>query len=193
MDKIINVLIDSLEDDPLVNYIVLKKKGNNKKRLLSYWAVTLKAGMLYANTKIMSDNSGIIIWKNPGTPKLGYRERWKAGMLQLPFKLGIKSSLRAAIVDYYQNMAEKKAVSGRYSHLLLIAVDPSKHQSGIAGELMEHYLSQPEIASLPCYTETVSKKVVAVGKHFGFEVVLETKMPGKCPPIWSMVRAPQQL
>jgi len=57
--------------------------------------------------------------------------------------------------------------------------------------LVRPVLEHIDREAMPCYLDTSAEKNVAIYRRFGFEVVLEDKMPGTELRIFAMLRKAQ--
>lgn len=69
-----------------------------------------------------------------------------------------------------------------------VAVDPTYQGKGYASKLIRPMLNRLDHHNLPCFLQTVNEKNVGLYKHYGFEVVEETKLPKTDLIVWSMLR-----
>ena len=72
--------------------------------------------------------------------------------------------------------------------LQVIGVEPSCQRKGYARALLEPMLSRIDEEGLPCYLETLDEKNVSLYRHFGFELLEESAIPGTDSRNWAMLR-----
>jgi ribosomal protein S18 acetylase RimI-like enzyme len=75
-------------------------------------------------------------------------------------------------------------------YLPWLGVDPARRGTGLGGDLLEQCLAIVDADRLPAYLETPNPRTISFYERHGFEVT-SMATAGECPPVTSMLRAPQ--
>jgi GNAT superfamily N-acetyltransferase len=76
-------------------------------------------------------------------------------------------------------------------YLFGMGVDPTRQGQGIGGQLLQPILRKADATGVPCYLETQKERNVPFYRRHGFEVTVETDIPGGGPHFWIMQRHPK--
>lgn len=175
-------------DDPMMHYIM----PNASKRIKrSEWMFGNLIGYVQNFGHVYTDDNqtGGSIWLPPGKTTIGAMDMMRAGMWQMPFRVGLRGFLRFGRLDGAASKAHKKAVPGDHWYLLGLGVDPDAQKTGLGTEAIEIGADQAQADGLPVYLETMTQANVDYYSKRGFEVAEELTVDDELR-IWAMVKQP---
>ena len=174
-------------DDPMMQFIMPDVSKRIKRsewmfgRLLAY---VRRSGHVYTDENQTAGS----IWLPPGNTTMTTTGMLRAGLWQMPFRVGLSGFLRFGRLDGIASKAHKKAVQGDHWYLLGLGVDPDAQKSGLGSEAIEIGAAQAQAAGLPVYLETMTQSNVDYYTKRGFEVPEEVAVNDL--RIWAMVKQP---
>jgi len=182
------MLSRAFQEDAL--YVYLVPGAADRERILPYlFQFRLRYGLRYGEAYATSTGlEGIAIWF---PSKNAHMTRWmllRSGGLELFSKAGKEVIARISSFGDYASVLHQRHAPFPHWYLSPIGVDPAQQGKGYARLLLMGMLTRLDEEKLPCYLETQSEKNVAIYRHFGFEVVEESKIPGTTLTHWSMLR-----
>jgi ribosomal protein S18 acetylase RimI-like enzyme len=175
-------------DDPMMVYLMEDAEKRPKK--LNWMLTKLTQYCLRYGVAYTDDNrTGGSVWLTPGNTTMTTIRIMRAGMWQMPFKLGWKGFSRFNKLDAAASKMHKKAVPGDHWYLLGLGTDPDQQGSGVGTAAIEVGAEQAQAAGLPVYLETMAEANVPFYEKRGFEVAEEFATDDGLR-IWSMLRNP---
>jgi len=151
-------------------------------------SVCLKYGEAYASSEKME---GIAGWLPPGsTPFTGWQV-FRSVPLSVLFRFAWQGAYRMRAYDRYLMNLHRKLALGPHWYLHIIGVDPAYQGQGLASRLVRPVLEGIDQEQMPCLVETHRAKNVNVYRRFGFEVIVEDKIPGTELTSFTMLREVQ--
>ncbi|MEE8046340.1 MAG: GNAT family N-acetyltransferase [Dehalococcoidia bacterium] len=175
-------------DDPMTLYIM---PDTEKRTKINNWLYTKiiqycrKWGVVYTDENQVCAS----VWLKPGDTTMSPIRIIRAGMWQMPFRLGLKGFSRFGRLDAAASKSRKKIVPGDHWYLLMLGVDPDQQKSGLGTEALEIGATQAAAAGLPVFLETMTETNVEYYMKRGFEVGDESEVEDQVH-IWSMIRKP---
>ncbi|MEZ4619201.1 MAG: GNAT family N-acetyltransferase [Caldilineaceae bacterium] len=134
---------------------------------------------------------GTTVWFPPGTYPLTSWQMLRAGLLQCPFTMGIRTTQRLLQLAAFTEAVHAQLMHGRpYWYLLFAGVDPRQQDQGIGTALVAKMHAYLDAEGQPALLEANSEELVGYWERFGYAVELETAAPGGGVPYWFMVRRP---
>jgi ribosomal protein S18 acetylase RimI-like enzyme len=182
------VLSRAFFDDPLTNYWIPEEE---RRRSALPWFMTTAAKFGHNNGEVETTAAGVegaALWLLPGKTHIPPLQMMLAGMWQAPFKLGMSNFGRFMKSLDYMEKIHKEQVPEDHWYLMILGVDPPRQGQGIGSALMQPALAKADAAHLPAYLETQKEINVRLYQKHGFEVVVETNLPGDGPHVWCMKR-----
>jgi len=178
-------------DDPLMNFF--QRDPLRQQRMLpGIFAAAIHDCFLHGEVwGAFADGRprGVAAWLPPGVPipTKGTRALGQARR-SMPAMLATRGRVRAAV----RLLGQVAAAHPRYPHWYLgvLAVDPSYQGRGLGGALLDPVHERADSDAVPSYLETQKPENLAYYRRFGYEVVDELQVD-RCPPIWTMERAPR--
>jgi ribosomal protein S18 acetylase RimI-like enzyme len=196
IDKAQSVLTEAFANDPFIQYLMGRNHYELKKASLFHEFVinyALKYGMVLAT----SDNfEGVAVWLPPGRKEFTMWKSINAGVISLAKIEGINFKKRMQFFNRFRGYGNySAALHKKYSsspnwHLLEIGIADKYRGKGFASKLLRPILDELDKKELHCYLETHNLVNIEIYKHFGFNVVMEGKLPNSEKPHWSMLRKP---
>jgi GNAT superfamily N-acetyltransferase len=196
IDKAQSVLTESFTNDPFMQYLMGGKNYDLKKASLFHRFI-INYGLKYGIVLTTSKNfEGVAVWLPPCKTEFTAWKSLQAGVISLGKIEGINIGKR---IQFFTRMKEygnysaqlhKKYASFPNWHLLEIGIADKYRGKGFASRLLRPILDEFDKKGLHCYLETHNPVNVEIYRHFGFEVVIEGKLPHTEKPHWSMLRKP---
>jgi ribosomal protein S18 acetylase RimI-like enzyme len=150
--------------------------------------VSLKCGEAYATSEKFE---GVATWLPPGQLDYGGPHVMRSVPPSVLHTLGPRGvGLLEACARRIDGL-HRRLVPYPHWYLDMIGVDPSCQGRGFCSRLVRPVLERMDREGTPCYLETSAEKNVAIYRRFGFEVMLEDKMPGTELMIFAMLRKAQ--
>jgi ribosomal protein S18 acetylase RimI-like enzyme len=175
-------------DDPLMEYMV----PDIEKRLkIGNWFMAKAIGYCHKWGEVYADAdlSGGAAWLSPGNTTMSTLRIIRAGLWQMPFRIGLSGMSRFNRLDGETAKVHKKLMPGDHWYLLMLGVDPGKQKSGIGSAAIDVGAAKAQQAGLPVYLETMTQTNVEYYMKRGFEIGEEFDIEGNLHT-WAMVRNP---
>jgi ribosomal protein S18 acetylase RimI-like enzyme len=196
IDKAQSVLTESFANDPFMQYLMgcnnydLKNVSLFHKFIISYG---LKYGIVLATSK---NFEGVTVWLPPNKTEFTPWKSIKAGVISLVKIEGINFKKRLQFFKRFKGYGDYSAqLHRKYAsfpnwHLIEIGIADKYRGKGFASRLLRPILDELDKNGLHCYLETHNPANLEIYRHFGFDVVIEGKLPNTEKPHWSMLRKP---
>ena len=175
-------------NDPLMEFMV---PDEDKRLKFGNWFFAKAIGYCHRWGEVHTDDNqeGGGAWLTPGNTTMSTLRILRAGMWQMPFRLGLGGMSRFNKLDGETAKVHKKLVPGNHWYLLMLGVDPEKQGSGIGSAAIDVGAAKAQQAGLPVYLETMTQNNVDYYMKRGFEIGEEFYIDGKAHT-WAMVRKP---
>ena len=150
-DTLINVLVRAYDQDPIVDWLVLKDGKRSQRMAIFFEILVNHCGMKYDHAFTTEDLSGIAVWYPPEP-----RDSWKSSFLEdvilLPKWIqvcGIRGMPSGLAVD---NLVKKHHLKRPHYYLRPLGVDPVHQGRGIGSRLLQHGLRMCNEKGVPACT-----------------------------------------
>jgi len=153
--------------------------------ILITMAVCLKYGEVYTTTGTMH---GIATWLPPGKAPFSGWQTLRSVPLPVILRFGRQGGSQMRAYGEYSDKLHRELVPGPHWFLQLLGVDPAHHGQGVSSQLVKPMLERIDREGLPCFVDTNTEKNVAIYRHFGFEPISESKVPGTELPHYALLR-----
>ena len=188
LDEAGEVLGRAFFDDPLMAYI-LPDEDTRSGKLSWFMRAGAKYGQLYGEVHTTPESvDGAACWLPPGEADMSMLRMARAGMLMVPFKLGLGAFRRFLKINDHMEELHKRDMPEDHWYLMILGVDTEKQGQGVGGSLVAPMLARADAEGLPCYLETMKERNVAFYEKHGFKVVVEDDLPDGGPHFWTMKR-----
>jgi len=151
-------------------------------------SVCLKYGEVYATSEKLE---GVAAWLPPGKAPFGGWQIIRSVPLSILFRFGRQGAGRMWAYGRFVDNLHRRLVPYPHWYLQIIGVDPAYQGQGFSSRLLRPVLERIDRKGMPCYLETNAEKNVAIYQRFGFEVLLEDKLPGTEVTTFAMLRKAQ--
>jgi ribosomal protein S18 acetylase RimI-like enzyme len=196
IDKAQSVLTESFAHDPFMQYLMGRNNYNLAKASLFHKFI-INYGLKYGLVLATSANfEGVAIWLPPDIKEFTAWKSINAGIVSLARIEGMNLKKRLRFFrrfkgyGAYAAQLHEKYASFTNWHLLEIGIADNYRGKGFASKLLRPILDELDKKGLHCYLETHNPVNVEIYRHFGFDVVIEGKLPDTEKPHWSMLRKP---
>lgn len=154
------------------------------------FAPGVRYGCLFGEVYATPELDGIAIWLTPGNTTLTFWRMFRAGMLAVPFHVGLSVVQRMLPMVNYTEKLRHRLAPPKHWYLFQIGVAPERQGGGIGKALLDPVLARADAAHVSCYLETQTEANVRFYEKRGFRVMAEGGAPGDALPLWAMLRLP---
>jgi len=151
-------------------------------------SVCLKYGEVHTTSGTMK---GIAAWLPPGKAPFGAWQLLRSVSLPVMLRFARQGGREMQAYGEYSDKLHRELVPEPHWFLQLLGVDPDYHGQGVSSRLVKPMLERIDHEGLPCFLDTNTQRNVAVYRHFGFELVSESKVPGTELPHYALLRKAQ--
>lgn len=187
VDGLVDVLTAAFDDDPVINWF-LRDDAGRADAFARFFSVAVRQLTLpHDEVYTTARGDGAALWAPPGTWQLG-PEEVEALLPDFTAIFG-EDKLERSL----EGMEAMDAAHPREPHfyLLLLGVDPARHNRGIGSSMLQTVLRRCDEDGLPAYLEATSPRNVPLYERHGFAVRETLPLPDGGPPLWLMWRTPQ--
>ncbi|MFC2083113.1 GNAT family N-acetyltransferase [Candidatus Bipolaricaulota bacterium] len=188
LEKLDETLVDAFQQDPFFEWFVPQGRAH-RRRLLILFMWFLQTALERGTILATPDLAATILIMPPGKWQLGIREQ--VAELQLGvrvFGVGRLLSRVAGIAAL-----ERRAPSRPHYYIPLLAADPKLRGLGVGSALLKEALRRADSKSVPTYLENTNELNLPFYQRLGFVTTETFRMIRQAPPMWLMVREPQNL
>ena len=179
-------------DNPMAVYL-LPDAATRIRPLTWMFDRTTRYGHLFGEVYTTTGGiDGAAVWLTPESPPMSRETAGRAGMAELPQKMGPEAFPRLMVMKSHFDELRRRDAPEPHWYLWVLGVDPPRQGQGVGSALLQPVLAQADTAGLPCYVETDKPINVPFYQRHGFEVVVEDDLPGGGFHYWTMKRAPRR-
>ncbi len=179
-----------------LNYVDMKYyfPDESARRKLAYHllAVSVYGGIRYGEAYSTPGKEGVAVWLPPKRYPLSFWMLLRSVPLSNIIGIAKNGGQRLRHFGSYIAGIHHRLVPFPHWYLGTIGVDPQFKGNGYASKLIRPMLKRIDEEGLPCFLETGEEKNVALYKHFGFQVIDRSPVPGTPLTSWAMLRNPGQ-
>lgn len=136
---------------------------------------SLRNGHVYAISK---DMEGVIIWLPENITKLGTRDFFTSGGIRIILKYGFKIPLTMMKYEDFTSSRHNYHIKKPHWYLLALSVKKEYRGQGLSSQLIKPFLEFFDKMGISCYLETGAGNNEAMYRHYGFDLLESTLMPG---------------
>ncbi|MBW6466722.1 MAG: GNAT family N-acetyltransferase [Brevefilum sp.] len=184
-----DVLARAFFDYPFMTYLQ-PDPVKREKFLAWYLGFTIRVGRKSGKILSTPGFKGVVVWLPPKSCWVSTKQLIKAGMLEMPIRMGFITCKRILANDQFIEEIRKKNAPKEHWYLWAIGVDPAYKYQGIGSALIKPVLIEADNKGDVCYLETHLESNLPWYEKQGFEVVFEGEIPGYSLPVWTMIRQP---
>lgn len=147
--RIIEILCQSFQNDPQINYI-LGSNGNKNKKLLRLMAYSFEFGLANGKVEISEDKNSVAIWKSSNSKKMSINLFYESILFFFTFGWsGIKriSAMEKKIAAFYPY----KTI---FNYLWILGTNPNEQGKGYGTAILSKAINKFEQDKVPLYLET---------------------------------------
>ncbi|MBE7172408.1 MAG: hypothetical protein INR73_17605 [Williamsia sp.] len=183
------ILTRAFENDPLFRYIFPSRK---KYLRLAPWLFStwIRWAILYGRAWMTEDGNGVVLLRSPSMLFFSFPDMLRTGMLQTPFRIGLKSFKRLYFEVarmLYKKHCEKMGDQPHWYGWMIGVYPASK---GIGRDLLKHCFEITDKDELPIYIETTTVQNVNLYQYKGFTFIEEIFIGKERTPVYLMIRQP---
>jgi len=154
-----------------------------------FFSIPLYYGIDYGEAYATSPElEGLAVWIHSGDLPFSNRRLMRAVPISTLLGFALSGGSRLSRTGQYIDGVHQRLAPFEHWFLQVIGVEPSCQGKGYARVLLEPMLSRIDEEGLPCYLETLNEKNVSLYRHFGFELMEESAIPGTQSTTWAMLR-----
>ena len=189
LGSLINVLVRAYDQDPIVDWLVLKDEKRSQRMATFFEILVNHCGMKYDHAFTTEDLSGIAVWYPP-EPRDSWKHSFLEDVILLPKWIqvcGIRGMPSGMAVD---KLVKKHHLKSPHYYLSPLGVDPVHQGRGIGSHLLQHGLRMCDEKGVPAYLETGTEENIRFYMKHDFKVIEEFFFP-RGPKNWTMIYKPQ--
>jgi ribosomal protein S18 acetylase RimI-like enzyme len=133
---------------------------------------------------------GIAVWLPGRCAALDLGPVLRAGVLRMPFAVGLKVLMRMRKVGETLTRMRTRQCKGEHWYVAMLGVDPSHQRQGIGRRLLAPKLDWCRREGLPVWLETETDQNVRFYERLGFEIREEEVVPDINVRLWGMLKLP---
>ena len=155
--------------DPMMEF--LAPDLDKRKRVSAwFWRAGLGYGQKFGVVETDETGKSAAIWLPPGQTDMPLRRLVRTRMIQFPFRLGLRGTLRFMSMMGTTDKAHKRAAPGDHWYLLTLATHPDLQGKGVGSALLNAGHRRADESGLPCYLETGTEYDIAFYSKRGYEI-----------------------
>jgi ribosomal protein S18 acetylase RimI-like enzyme len=182
------VLARAFRDDPELLSLVPDQQ-KRQKLLLTMFRPALRHAIEHGEVYAVSPAiEGVAVWLPSTAPKMSLWAMLRGGGLGLLFGAGLGLARKMKEDEDFALKLRRQLAPFPHCYLAVLGVDPEFQGKGCASRLLKPMLARLAREKTPAYLETSIEDYVALYRHFGFEVIKETALPGTGTKMWVMLR-----
>jgi ribosomal protein S18 acetylase RimI-like enzyme len=178
-------LAEAFYDDPLLQVLA----PDPRRRMAVgrwYFQTSVDYGMRWGRVWVADAAAAVAIWLPPGNRFSALRSL-RVGMGAFPLRVGLRPMLSIIrIIPALERL--HRLVRGPHWFLMTIGTRPSRQGQGLGSAVLTAGTSQADLAGLPCYLETSTRRAVDFYVKHGFQVAGQEDLNGHI--VFGMVRPP---
>lgn len=185
-------LAEAFSEDAAMKIMVGDRK-NPEKRILELFQFIVRASLKYGHVYATSSKfEGVITWLPENVTTLTEWDFWTHGGIRMILRNGFKMPIAMQKYEDFVHAAHIKHITEPHWYLLQLAVREEYRKSGYTSKMMRPFLDYFDSNGIPCYLETGKGNNEAMYRHYGFELVEKTLIPGTDGVFKAMIRYPQK-
>ncbi len=175
---------------PLVQYAFEGKTEAVRSSGLSHlYTRCAKAASIYGGVIVTPDQNGTVIWLPGKHFPLGLMHELQSGMWTIPFKLGIKTTLRLVNHDRELDNWINNHAGENYGYVWCVGVNAAARGKGYSRQLIDRAIADMRAQGMnEFWLKTEDPKNVTIYQKLGFETVYETVVKSSGVRGWVMRR-----
>lgn len=180
----------AFRQEPNFTYMLPDHEARERPLAWFFGSFVIRLGLRYGEVYAAPKGAGGAVWMRPGA-KVSSWGALRAGLLAMPFHLGLSGARRSMALGGYVEEVREEAAPPSHWYLVALGVHPDEQGQGLGRALLQPVLARADEEGVPCYLETFRERTAAFYRRDGFEVVRTDVIPGGGPPFWCMTREPQ--
>jgi ribosomal protein S18 acetylase RimI-like enzyme len=180
-------LAEASANDPLLE-IVAPDPAQRPKVAPWFYGFPVSYGLRYGRVWANEDASAVAVWIHPESGAMSMPKLLRAGMWQMPLKMGMGAMSRFSKAMAVTQPFHKQ-VEGPHWYLMNLGTRTARQGQGLGSQLVEMGTSRADQAGLPCYLETATEANIAFYRKRGFEIIGQGECLGHT--LTGMVRQPR--
>lgn len=184
------IFSDAFQHYPLMKYAFEGNTEEKKEKgLHALYTHCAKAAQRYGGMLLTDDGQGALIWLPSQNYQLGLWREFVSGMVAIPFKLGLKPTLRLMNHDAEPEGWIRKNASNEMGYIWVVGVLAGTRGKGYSRQLIEKAITDMKQQGLTeFWLKTEDPQNVLIYQKLGFEVVQEMTVKSSGLKSWVMKR-----
>ncbi len=186
LDELSAVLASAFEDDPVFTWLLPRRGGGRRERLVRFFRLELQHIVWPAGRVLTTSGlEGASLELPPGAWKMPIKPQLTHGPAFMRVFGGRLGHAMALIT-----LMERRHIREPHYYIPYIGVAPPNQGRGLGSALLRPTLDRCDREGLPAYLEATDERNAALYARLGFEHLGEFRL-GSSPPLWPMRRAPE--
>lgn len=182
------ILSDAFLHYPLMQYAFEGKTQEVRAKALHHlYKCCSKAASIYGGVILTPDQQGALIWLPGKHFPLGLKHEIISGMWTIPFKLGLKTTLRLVNHDGELDKWMDNHAAQNYGYIWCVGVNASARGKGHSRTLIEQAIADMRAQGMnEFWLKTEDPKNVTIYQKLGFDLMYETVVKSSGVRGWVM-------
>lgn len=163
--RIIEILCQSFQSDPQINYI-LGSNGNKNKKLMRLMAYSFEFGLANGKVEISEDKNSVAIWKASNSKKMTINLFYESMLFFFTF--GWSGITRISAME--KKIAAFYPYKTIFNYLWILGTNPSEQGKGYGTAIISKAINRFEQDKVPLYLETSTDSNLKYYQRKGFEL-----------------------
>ena len=183
-----DILGDAFFHYPLMVYAFEGKTEEERSKALHHlYRHCAKAAAMYGGVVLTPDKQGALIWLSGKHFPLGILREAKSGMAVIPFKIGVKPTLRLMHHDSVPEGWIAKNAGEKMGYIWCLGVAANQRGKGLSRTLIDQSSADMRAQGINAFwLKTEDPKNVLIYQKLGFDIVYETVVESSGIKSWVM-------
>lgn len=184
------LLADSFLHYPLMTYAFEgRSEEERKSALLQLYTPCVQAAEKFGGVLVNAEQTGTLIWLPGKNFPLGLWREIQSGMATIPFRVGVKSTLRLMNHDSVPEGWIAKNAGANFGYIWCVGVLESERGKGLSRQLFDQSIEAMRAQGMTAFwLKTDDPKNVLIYQKLGFEIQFETVVKSSGIRTWAMRR-----
>lgn len=180
----------AFKKEPNFRYMLPEEHRRERRLAWFFGSFVARLGLRYGEVFAPRVARGGAVWMRPGA-KVTAWGGLKAGVLMMPYRLGIQGARRATALGEHVEALREAVAPSMHWYLVALGVHPGDQGRGVGQALLQPVLTRADREHVPCYLETFRERTASFYRRLGFEVVRKDAVPDGGPEFFCMSREPR--
>ncbi len=165
-----------------------------ERRMPATFRCSIRRCLLYGEAYAISPYmEGVVLWLPSSKVAMTPWQTLRCGKVSLALTERPEVRRKTVSFNEYAVPMHRRLMPQEHMYLWILSVDPAFQGEGLTTRMLAPMLERLDRRGLPCFVETHAEENVPIYRHFGFEVLDESLLPGTQIGHWALARKPHRL